>query len=134
MANAEALYETLDVILANLASWNQLHYIHGDYRIAAPIGECGTTQCIAGFKCLIDGLQPIRDGRDDETSLAAFVDRFVDPATGIEYHPETYACGRFELNDREADALFHYYTDDYAKLKQRVHEIVAGEWRNEVAW
>lgn len=120
MANAETLYETLDVVLANLHMWNQSHYFgsHPErYRISTHIGDCGTTACIAGFRCLMDGLVPQRH-----------MPVVIDPSTGNEELASDYARERFGLTEAEAYHLFHYYTRDPAKLKQRVDEIVAGEW------
>jgi hypothetical protein len=92
MANAEALYETLDVLLANREAWNQDHFISGyrDYQQAKSIGDCGTTQCVAGFRCLMDGLLPLRNRS-----------RFVDPSTGQEVLADVYAEKRFELTGDE---------------------------------
>lgn len=119
MANAEALYETLDTVLANLHMWDQDNYVEWKkYRKARTLGECGTTACIAGFRCLMDGLLPVRFN-----SL-----HFVDPSTGCVVDASGYAERRFGLTPAEAYNLFYYYTDDPAKLKQRVDEIIAGEW------
>lgn len=120
MANAEELYETMDVILANLDSWDQDTFASNtdEFKSFSPIGECGTTQCIAGFRGLMDGLLP-----------TYIEDIYVDPLTGRDVSIDAYAAERFGLTYNEMIALFYFCTDDPAELRQRIDEIVAGEWR-----
>ncbi len=120
MADAQALYETLDVILANLPNWDQDHYSYSPGLYRPNINECGTTQCIAGFRCLMDGLVPLRGG----------FGCYVDPVTGIEVYAWAYAAARFRINGFEEYMLFNYRTNDPAALKERIDEIVAGKWRD----
>jgi hypothetical protein len=122
MANAEALYETLDVILANREAWDQDFYLLDaeKFHRTSNIGECGTTQCVAGFRCLMDGLLPVL-----ESSIY-----YVDPSTGREVAAFEHAQRRFDLTCAERHAIFNYYTDDLADLKARVDEVVAGEWHD----
>lgn len=125
MANAEKLWESFDDILAHREQWNQRHYIAGDYNPdAKSIGECGTTQCIAGFRCLRDGLRPL------------YGTVFVTP-DGRGVPAWQHAKEEFELTIGEAYLLFEFLTDDLADFKHRIEEIIAGKWRgyhDEVAW
>lgn len=131
MASAEKLWESFDDILAHREQWNQRQYIAGDYNPdATNIGECGTTQCIAGFRSLRDGLRPLVD------SFGIVLGEFVTP-DGREVTPWEYAQKEFELTDHEAYLLFAFITDDLADFKHRIEEIIAGKWRDdpdEVAW
>lgn len=129
MANAKKLWESFDDILANEEQWNQRRYITGTYRRATAIGECGTTQCLAGFRCLRDGLLPIRDRwSDDEVNSTCF----VDPSDGTVWDAPDYAERAFELNGfDEMFNLFCYMTTDTAELKERIQEIIDGKYRDD---
>lgn len=121
MANATLLRETMSEIRANAGAWSQRHFISGDYRPARRIEDCGTTQCIASFRCLMDGLMPTRRSYCDT--------EFVNPADGSVVCADRYAGARFGLTCAEEGALFWYFTDNLDKLEKRVEEIISGKWK-----
>lgn len=125
MANAELLWETFDEILAHRELWNQNFYVSGNYNPSTKDWhECGTTQCLGGFRCLMDGMKPYvdEDGIDGYT--------FID--TDGEYrNAEEYATARFDLKPGEIRGLLHCYSNDTAEFKERIQEIVDGKWRDE---
>lgn len=126
MANEVLLRETVSEIRANRKAWDQIDYCVGEYRDASVIADCGTTQCVAGFRCLMDGLKPTRNIWDDPNSVDG---GFVDPTTGTLVSGHLWAIARFGLTGCEATALFAFMTDDVAELEERVEEIIAGKWR-----
>lgn len=131
MANTEKLWESFDDILAHREQWNQKYYILGNYNPdAKSIGECGTTQCIAGFRCLRDGLRPLVD----KYGIVGAVFVTPDGREALAWH---HAQEQFELTDNEAYRLFEFLTDDLADFKHRIEEIIEDKWRDdpdEVAW
>lgn len=131
MANAEKLWESFDDILAHRELWDQDHYIDAGSidPNARNWTECGTTQCIAGFRCLRDGLRPvIRQHYSDvrESRYIAIVN-----SQGESVDPRWHAARQFELDCEEQRALFNYYTDDTAELKERIQEIIDGKYRDD---
>lgn len=127
MANAEKLWESFDDILAHREQWNQFRYISGRYNPDAKnIGECGTTQCIAGFRSLRDGLRPVT------VNGIAAGPWFTTP-DGCRITANCHAANVFELTEIESWALFGEMTNDLADFKHRIEEIIAGKWRK-VAW
>jgi hypothetical protein len=121
MPNETKLWESFNDVLAHLPQWNQWSYIRGKYVPSANFAECGTTQCIAGFRCLRDGLIPKVDVFGEVTG------RFVDQAGRI-VHARDHGAREFELNIYEEVALLRYFTADPVDFKRRIEEIIDGQW------
>jgi hypothetical protein len=129
MANAEKLWESFDDILAHRELWDQGCWISAESIDSnAHWAECGTTQCIAGFRCLRDGLRPVirRYGDMPSESCATLVDSLDE-----QIDPCWHAARQFDLDCREQRALFNYYTDDTTELKERIQEIIDGKYRDD---
>lgn len=124
MANAEKLWESFDDILAHRELWNQEYYIAGRVnRNAAHWAECGTTQCIAGFRCLRDGVRLEVDSRG---RAEGFIDEH-----GRYLSPSDHAALEFELNGCERMVLFENMTTDLGELKECIQEIIDGKYRDD---
>ena len=121
MANEVKLWESFDDVLAHREQWDQEVFITGKYTPGIHFAECGTTQCIAGFRGLRDGLIPVVDCDGFATTS------FIHPDGSI-VNVGDYAAQEFELNPDEEFALFGYLTDDPADLKDRIEKIIAGKW------
>lgn len=124
MANAEKLWESFDDILAHRELWDQGHYIAGRVnRNAAHWAECGTTQCIAGFRCLRDG---VRLEIDSCGTVEGFIDEY-----GEYLCPADHAARVFGLEYCERVVLFGNMTTDLGELKECIQEIIDGKYRDD---
>lgn len=131
MPNATKLRETVDVIDQNRHRWNQSRWATGAVNPNATTWqECGTAFCIAGWRCVLDGLRPavaeMPNWADSPVAASGSFYRLDNPHGRI--WPSRHARQEFELNCHEADALFYFETTDIEALRQRVEEIIAGEW------
>jgi hypothetical protein len=124
MANAELLWKTFDEILAHQELWDQYHYIDGKYTPSERWYECGTTQCLAGTRCLMDGLRP--EKHSDGWVEGTYFEMGENRARSAAHH----AAERFELTIFEKEALFHFYTTDIAAFKERIQEVIDGKWKD----
>ena len=125
MANAERIWETFDEILAHQELWDQNFYCTGNYNPKAQDWhECGTTACIGGFRCLMDGLRPYANENGYRDSYT-----YVDP-DGKLHGAEEYATSRLELTPGEVRGLLYCYSHDTAEFKERIQEVIDGKWRD----
>jgi hypothetical protein len=136
MANAVKLRETVAVIRQNLHRWRQWDYASGRVNPdAKDWTECGTSFCLAGWRCAMDGLRPMTNGIIDPQTWNEYPDE-VDDATFGFYDPADpdkdliapyyHAMDSFELNDEQAMYLFLYMTHDIDAFEARVEEVIAG--------
>jgi hypothetical protein len=125
MANAEVIRETLAVARENRHRFNMRTWISGQGNPdATSWQECGTTACLGGWRCLLDGLRPklYPDGY--------VTTEFIDPSTGKTVHPEDWAMQRMELHRGEAEALLQatHLGDDIDAVERLAELVISGEW------
>ena len=123
MANADKLWESFDDILAHQEIWRQASFVDGKYVPGKSWTECGTTYCLAGFRCARDGLRPVL------TSWGEVQGAYFETAGGRRIAAETHAAEVFGLTVDEEDALFMFMTNDTAEFKERIQEVIDGKWR-----
>jgi hypothetical protein len=134
MANAEKLRETVAVIRQNLTRWDQDDYAKGTVNPAAEDWtECGTTYCLFGWRCVLDGLRPIHDVETDDYGVEHIVaiGGFYDPTRPLAYDnyisPQQYGRKVFDLTYHEARMLSMYFTDDIDAFEARVESVIVGD-------
>jgi hypothetical protein len=123
MANAEKLWESFDDILAHQEIWRQMYFVDGKYDPRKHWTECGTTYCLAGFRCARDGLRPVTTSYGETEGV-----RFEMP-DGHRIDADIYAAQVFELTPDEEYVLFMCMTRDTAEFKERIQEVIDGKWR-----
>jgi hypothetical protein len=136
MANAVKLRETVAVIRQNLHRWRQEGYASGKVNPdAKDWTECGTSFCLAGWRCVMDGLRPLTIGIIDPLCVDEYPEDaddagfgFYDPADPTKdcIAPYFHAMCSFELNDEQASYLFLCMTHDIDAFEARVERVIAG--------
>jgi hypothetical protein len=125
MPNAEVIRETLAVARENCHRFDMGTWISG-YADPCTTSwqECGTTACLAGWRCLLDGL------RSKLYSDGSVTSEFIDPSTGNTVHAEGWAIQRMELNASEAEALLMatHLGSDIDAMERLAEMIIAGNW------
>jgi hypothetical protein len=136
MANAVKLRETVAVIRQNQHRWLQASYASGKVNPdAKDWTECSTSFCLAGWRCVMDGLQPLtigiidplcvdEDPADADDATFGFYDP-ADPTKDL-IAPYYHAMNSFELTEEQANYLFLYMTLDIDAFEARVEEVIAG--------
>lgn len=123
MANAVKMRETLSAMRNNLACWSQRHFSDGIvFELPDSWPVCGTTFCIAGWRCLLDGLRP--SVSDNGKVRGVFFDEL-----GNTYDAYGWAKRSMDLTADEADVLFLATAGviDFESLVWVAERIIAGK-------